>query len=193
MKISKLVDQIYFIEDILDLQNYSDLFQTVKEEAGFNKKGRTGRRMCRMTNNGIKYTLFGKPYARKDYTETVQRIRKEIEQKLQFKEDYFNTCTLNYYDNGASGFGDHTDKMPDLERPMIVATLTLGNSNRIMTLTNIYTRRQYGIRLPHNSLLLMGPQMQDMYLHGIPKEKGLLESRLSLSFRRQKIKLNKVI
>ena len=69
---------------------------------------------------------------------------------------------------------------------MIVATLTLGNSNRIMTLTNTHTGYQYQIRLGHNTLLLMGPEMQRFYLHGIPKEKGILEPRLSLSFRRQK-------
>jgi alkylated DNA repair dioxygenase AlkB len=188
MKITKLIDSIFLIEDILDLQNYPDVFEKVKEEAGFHKKGRCGRRMCRMTNKGMKYTLFGTPYQRKDYGEYVQKIRKEVEEKLQLKEGYFNTCTLNYYNNGASGFRDHTDHMPDLEQPMIVGTLTLGNSNRIMTLTNRYTRLQYKIRLPHNSLLLMGPHMQDVYLHGIPKEKGLMEPRLSLSFRRQREK-----
>ena len=78
--------------------------------------------------------------------------------------------------------------MPDLEQPMIVATLTLGNSNRKMTLTNVYTGYQYQIQLGHNTILLMGPDMQKMYLHGIPKEKGVIEPRLSLSFRRQKVR-----
>lgn len=186
MKVTHLIDELYLIEDILDLQNYPEIFETVKEESGFNKKGRSGRRMCRMTNPGMKYRLFGKPYARKDYSQTVSKIRKEIEEKLKFKSGYFNTCTLNFYNNGASGFFDHTDEMPDLEEPMIVATLTLGNSNRKMTLTNIYTRMKYEIKLGHNTLLMMGPGMQKLYTHGIPKEKGLLEPRLSLSFRRQK-------
>jgi len=186
MKVTNLVDSIFLVEDVLDLQNYPEIFNTVKEEAGFHKKGRSGRRMCRMTNPGMKYTLFGKPFARKDYGKTVNMIKREIEEKLQFKDGYFNTCTLNYYENGASGFRDHTDRMPDLENPMIVATLTLGNSNRIMTLTNTRTGYQYQIRLGHNTLLLMGPEMQRIYLHGIPKEKGTIEPRLSLSFRRQK-------
>jgi alkylated DNA repair dioxygenase AlkB len=188
MKVTKLIDSIFLIEDILDLQNYPEIFNTVKEEAGFHKKGRSGRRMCRMTNPGMKYYLFGKAYGKKDYAQTVQRIRTEIEEKLQFDPGYFNTCTLNYYENGASGFRDHTDRMPDLEQPMIVATLTLGNSNRKMTLTNVYTGYQYQIQLGHNTLLLMGSDMQKMYLHGIPKEKGIIEPRLSLSFRRQRVK-----
>jgi hypothetical protein len=186
MKVTHLIDEIYLIQEVLDTQNYPDIFETIKEEAGFNKKGRSGRRICRMTESGMKYFLFGKPYARKDYTELVLKIRAEVEEKLQFKPGYFNTCTLNFYANGGAGFFDHTDKMPDLEEPMIVATLTLGQSNRVMTLSNMHTRKKYKIKLEHNSLLVMGPGMQNIYLHGIPKEKGLVEPRLSLSFRRQK-------
>jgi|GEM_PF-7037373 len=186
MKVTHLIDELYLIEDFLDLQNYPNLFETIKEESGFNKRGRSGRRMCRMTNPGMKYFIFRKPYARKDYSQTVSKIRTEVEEKLQFKPGYFNTCTLNFYANGSSGFRDHTDRMPDLEEPMIVATLTLGNSNRKMTLSNMYTGMKYEIKLGHNTLLLMGPGMQNLYLHGIPKEKGVLDPRLSLSFRRQK-------
>ena len=116
------------------------------------------------------------------------KIRKEIEQKINFHDDYFNTCTLNYYPSGASGFRPHTDYMKDLEEPMIIATLTLGNSNRIMELTNLRTKKTYKIELKHNSLILMGPHMQRTWLHAIPKEKGNYETRLSLSFRRQLVK-----
>jgi alkylated DNA repair dioxygenase AlkB len=187
MKATKLIDNIYLIEDILDIDNYPNIFNSVKVEANFDKPGRGGRKMCRMTDKGIPYTLFGKKYGRKNYTETVLRIKKELEEKLPVNADYFNTCTLNYYNSGNCSFRDHTDKMPDLEQPMIVATLTLGNSNRKMRLINRFTNIGYEVVLKHNSMLFMGPGMQDIYLHGIPKEENDVEPRLSLSFRRQKL------
>ena len=85
MKVTNLIDSIFLVEDILDLQNYPEIFNTVKEEAGFNKKGRSGRRMCRMTNPGMKYYLFGKAFAKKDYTQSVQKIRTEIEKSYNLK------------------------------------------------------------------------------------------------------------
>lgn len=187
MKVHNLIDTIFCIEDILDLEKYPNLYDQIKEESNFNKSSRGGRKMCRMTDPGMKYTIYGKSFSKKNYTETVSRIRNEIEQKLKFKKGYFNTCTLNYYPNGASGFRNHTDYMPDLEDPMIVVTLTLGHSNREMTIVN-RNGQGFNVKLPHNSLLVMGPHAQRKWMHGIPKEKGKKESRLSLSFRRQKIK-----
>ncbi len=188
MKVNHVKDAIYVITDILDLENYPNLYNVIINESNINAGTRGGRKMCRMTNPGMKYTIGGKPYARKDYTETVKRIQREIESKLKFTNDYFNTCTLNYYTNGHSGFRNHSDRMPDLEEPMYVTMLTLGNSNRIMELTNHQTCEIYRLALPHNSLVLMGPHMQNSWLHGVPHDKKNKNPRLSLSFRRQKTK-----
>lgn len=195
MQVHHICDQIYLIEDILDLSRYPKLWTNIIKEANIDpKKG--GRRMCRMTDPGMKYTLGGKSFAKKNYTETVKKIQLEVEEKLGIRSGYFNTCTMNFYPNGRSGFRHHTDYMKDLARPMIVTMLTLGDSMRPIELIpreNLTAKKKYGdrkgiaIELPHNSLLFMGPKMQNYWLHGIPKVKGLKEPRLSMSFRRQKL------
>ena len=188
MKVNHIKDAIYVVTNILDLDNYPDLYNVIIQESNIQVGYRGGRKMCRMTDPGMKYTLGGKPFARKNYTETVKRIQHEIESKLRFTPGYFNTCTLNYYENGNSGFRNHTDRMTDLEEPMYVTMLTLGDSNRIMELTNDHTQEIYRLALPHNSVVLMGPHMQNTWLHGIPHDKKNKKPRLSLSFRRQKSK-----
>ena len=187
MQVQQIKEAIFIITDILDLENYPELFNTVMTESNIKPTSKGGRKMCRMTEPGMKYTIGGHPYARKNYTETVKKIRREIETKLRFTPGYFNTCTLNYYANGNSGFRNHSDSMPDLEQPMYVTMLTLGDSNRVMELTNRQTGEVYRLELPHNSMILMGPYMQRTWYHGVPHDKSITKPRLSLSFRRQKV------
>lgn len=187
MKVRHLIDEIYLIEDVLDLENYPNLIGDILEESKIISGNRGGRKMCRMTAPGMKYTINRKPYSKKNYTKTVAQVREEIEKKIKFKNFYFNTCTLNYYKSGSCGFRLHSDYMIDLEEPMIIGTLTLGNSNRVMQLQHIQTGKVLNIELKHNSLLMMGPMMQRRWHHGIPKDSKNKIPRLSLSFRRQKV------
>lgn len=184
MKISKIKDYNVLIQDALDLSQYPDIYDKIIKESNILSGNRGGRKMCRMTDPGMKYTLGGRAYSKKNYTPTVKKIAQDIAKIMQLDKDYFNTCTLNYYPNGRSGFRAHTDYMRDLEQPMIIATLTLGNSNRIMNLYDRKTSMKYEIPLENNSVLVMGPYMQRTWLHEIPKDKTK-EPRLSLSFRRQ--------
>jgi hypothetical protein len=185
--IKRISELNYIITDVLDLSKYPEnLWDIIMEESKISN-GRSGRKMCRMTDPGMKYTIGGKPFAKKNYTETVKKIQHDIEDVLEFSRGYFNTCTMNYYPNGRSGFRAHTDYMRDLESPMIVTMLTLGNSMRDMELINRRTKERFIISLPHNSLVLMGPGMQRSWLHGIPKAPTNTPERLSLSFRRQKV------
>lgn len=187
MEIKRIAASNFIVTDILDLENYPNLWDVILNESKILSGNRGGRKMCQMTDPGMKYTLGGRSYPKKNYTETIKKIQHEIERKIKFTEGYFNTCTMNYYPSGRSGFRAHTDYMRDLEEPMVVTMLTLGDSNRDMELIDRRTNHKYLIALPHNSLVIMGPHMQRHYLHGIPHTKTKTAERLSLSFRRQKV------
>jgi alkylated DNA repair dioxygenase AlkB len=179
----KLKDDLFLIKDFLD-EDTQVLYEEILGQTGLGKCG-GGRKMLRMTNPGMKYTIEGKPYPRKDYTDLAARIRSRVDGIIGATEGYFNTCTFNYYPDGKSGWRPHTDYMSDLVPPMIVCTYTLGHSNRSMDIIPMRGRKALKVPLPDNSLLVMGPGAQSRWLHSIPKTREIVAPRLSLSFRRQ--------
>ncbi|KAJ3123144.1 Cleavage and polyadenylation specificity factor subunit 3 [Nowakowskiella sp. JEL0407] len=109
-----------------------------------------------------------------------------------------NFVLANRYNNQDETVGSHSDDFTVLGTRPIIASYTLGAGRkfrikRLPTPSNPISQT-YDVILPHNSLLIMFPPLQELYRHELPKQKlidvkrhtisGL--ARINLTFRMSK-------
>jgi len=68
----------------------------------------------------------------------------------------------------------------------VIASYSIG-AERDFILKNKWTKESTTIKLPHNSLLIMGGDTQKNYLHSVPKRKGCREPRVNFTWRQMVI------
>ncbi|GME66785.1 unnamed protein product [[Candida] boidinii] len=78
----------------------------------------------------------------------------------------------NYYENNNNNLDWHSDKLTNIGPLPTIVSLSLG-STRIFRLRKIYPFKNnhnpiINIPLPHNTLLIMGPGVQEEYKHSVP-------------------------
>jgi len=97
-------------------------------------------------------------------------------------ETSFNSCLANYYRNGKDSVDWHADDEAILGPRPSVASISLGEE-RVFQLRHRQSKERFDLSLPHGSLLLMGPGVQEYWQHKIPKKKSLTEARINFTFR----------
>jgi alkylated DNA repair dioxygenase AlkB len=102
-----------------------------------------------------------------------------LEGELGFRP---NNCLLNYYPDGKSSMGFHSDDTDGLAEGTGVAIVSLGSVRAIAYRNKRDATLRADYPLPNGSLLYMSGQMQQDWLHAIPKDAQAGE-RISLTFR----------
>jgi len=92
----------------------------------------------------------------------------------------FNAVLCNFYRDGNDAMGWHADNEPEINTSCI-ASLSLGAS-RTMFFKSRHNEEKITIEL-HNKTLLVIENMQENWLHAIPKRKKITEARINLTFR----------
>lgn len=133
-----------------------------------------------------KTASFGAPY---DYSQitypaipmpvALDELCSRIEEQLGFRP---NNCLLNYYPDGSSSMGFHSDARDQLVEGTGVVIVSLGYPRSILYRHKQEQTAEFGYTLASGSLLYMSDAVQEEWLHAIPKEVGAGE-RISLSFR----------
>lgn len=95
---------------------------------------------------------------------------------------YPNNCLLNYYPDGSSTMGFHSDSTEELADGTGVAIVSLGSEREIVFRNKADRSIQHVYPLPSGALLYMPNEVQLDWLHGIPKKPGA-GPRISLTFR----------
>lgn len=134
---------------------------------------------------------YGDPEARYGYsgillsplplTPLLQEIRTELQQRTG---QHFNAVLLNQYRDGKDSVSWHSDDEKELGDDPVIASLSLGGTRRFELRHR--TRKDPGkltLDLSHGSLVLMGKGLQKHWQHQIPKQSGIKEPRLNLTFR----------
>ncbi|MGJ8513185.1 alpha-ketoglutarate-dependent dioxygenase AlkB family protein [Carnimonas bestiolae] len=94
-----------------------------------------------------------------------------------------NSVLLNRYQDGQQKMGFHSDNEPELGPNPIIWSISLGEPRdmRFKPASGV-SGDAFNLRLPHGSLLVMGPDSQRLLQHGIPaRSRGGL--RINLTFR----------
>jgi alkylated DNA repair dioxygenase AlkB len=99
----------------------------------------------------------------------------------------FNSVLCNLYRDGDDAMGMHSDSEPELGPEPVIASLSLGAPRKFL----LRARKQHSenaraldLTLVDGSLLVMRGTLQREFKHGVPRERGLSEPRMNLTFRR---------
>jgi alkylated DNA repair dioxygenase AlkB len=95
-----------------------------------------------------------------------------------------NNCLANYYPDGTSTMGFHSDSTAELERDTGIAVLSLGAERTITFRRTDDKAVSESYALPSGSLLWMSPEMQAEWRHAILADSAATTGRISLTFRR---------
>jgi alkylated DNA repair dioxygenase AlkB len=93
----------------------------------------------------------------------------------------YNAVLCNLYRNGNDSVGLHADAEPEMGP--VIASVTLG-TERLFRLKSLNGSVVFAERLPPGSLLIMAGHTQKNFKHEVPKEPGVEQPRINLTFRR---------
>lgn len=94
----------------------------------------------------------------------------------------FNNCLLNFYETGRSKMGFHADDTTDLQPGTGVAIVSVGYPRKLTYRSKTNPEVQHAFLLPPGSVLYMGSEVQDNWVHAIKRQKGV-GPRISLTWR----------
>lgn len=128
---------------------------------------------------GVSYDYSGVSYRQTSMLKSLDLICECIEKKLGFKP---NNCLMNYYMDGNSSMGFHSDSAEELLEGAGVAIISLGAERNIWYRSKLDKEVKIPYLLKSGALLYMGSELQQHWTHAILKEKNV-GSRISLTFR----------
>jgi alkylated DNA repair dioxygenase AlkB len=92
----------------------------------------------------------------------------------------YNAVLCNLYQNEHDSIGLHVDAEPEMGP--VIASVSLG-AERLFRLKRPNGKVVFAERLPHGSLLIMAGKTQRNFKHEVPKESGIAQPRINLTFR----------
>ncbi len=129
---------------------------------------------------GESYDYSGMTYPKVSMLAELEPVCQQIQSTLGFMP---NNCLLNYYPDGQSSMGFHSDATEELAAGSGVAIVSLGAQRQLVFRNKLDRLHEVSYSLPSGSLLYMPRELQFEWLHAIPKapDSG---PRISLTFRR---------
>jgi alkylated DNA repair dioxygenase AlkB len=115
-----------------------------------------------------------------EWTNALLEIKQEIE---TITDHHFNSVLANYYRDGNDGVSWHQDNEPELGYDPVIASLSLGETRQFQLRHTSKKHETVKLKLPHNSLLVMGGALQRQWFHQVPKTKKVVGPRINLTFR----------
>jgi alkylated DNA repair dioxygenase AlkB len=92
----------------------------------------------------------------------------------------YNAVLCDLYRDANDSVGLHADAEPEMEP--VITSVSLG-AERLFRLKRKNGSVAFSERLPHGSLLIMAGNTQEHFKHEVPKEPGLTQPRINLTFR----------
>lgn len=167
---------ITFIENFID--NSTELFDKLKSNVKWDE--RMSARKTASFGKAYNYSQISYPF--QEFTPELNLIIELIDNTLNFKP---NNCLINYYLDGKSKMGFHSDQTDILFENTGVGIVSIGET-RTLRFRNIENREIIkDFELPSGSFIYMTNEIQDEWQHAIPKS-DTENGRMSLTFRKIK-------
>ena len=109
----------------------------------------------------------------------MELLRRRVERQTG---NCFNRTLVNYYRDGQDSDDWHADDERELGPEPIIASVSLGQE-RAFLLRHKTTKERLKINLPHGSLMMMGPGIQEHWHHSVAKDKNVVGPRINFTFR----------
>jgi alkylated DNA repair dioxygenase AlkB len=171
-----IIQGVTYLENFLS--NPNDVFNHLKDDVSWDESMAARK----TASYGVAYNYSQMSYPFQPMLPELQLICEKVKNVLGFKP---NNCLINYYLNGTSKMGFHSDQTDILENETGVVIVSLGQK-RILRFRNI---KEKGLlidfELPSGSLLYMTQDVQKEWEHAIPKSE-IDSGRMSLTLRKIK-------
>jgi len=162
-----------FISDFI--RNPEMLFNQLLEETIWDE-----RMKARKTASfGVAYNYSQITYADAPFPVSLQELCRPVRNAVGFEP---NNCLLNYYHDGRSSMGFHSDTATGRTAGTGVAIVSLGSAREMKFRNKQDDEYISGRLLTPGSLIYLDDATQADWLHAIPKTEGA-GPRISLSFR----------
>ena len=129
---------------------------------------------------GLSYDYSGVSYENKPMHPLLQPVCRQLAEILGFEP---NSCLINYYLDGRSKMGFHSDEIDNLELGTQIIIISLGTERKLSFRSKADYEQRLQYLLPHGSLLYMSQRTQEFWSHAI-KRANVIDGRISLTFRR---------
>lgn len=145
----------------------------------FGKSIRMQRRVAWYGDHAFPYTYSNTTKIAKDWTPLLLKLKILVEKTCN---ESFNSCLLNYYENGKQGMSWHCDQEKEIQQDTAIASLSLGATRDFLFKHKTQSTRICQ-SLEHGSLLVMRQEIQQHWLHSLPKRSKIHCARINLTFR----------
>lgn len=181
--------EYWFMRDFLSedqaIQQESLLLNTIEwkqeEVYVFGKKYKEPRKTAWYGDENCVYSYSGKKNHPVPWTEELFQLKSDIEALIPGA--LFNSVLLNQYRDGNDKMGWHSDNEKELGKNPIIASVSLG-ATRFFDLKHRRIKSlKKRLELPSGSLLIMCGSTQENWLHQVPRQKKVKDSRINLTFR----------
>lgn len=157
-----------------------DMFPTLSQSSQNGKQCQSKRHFSLFSDkeNGF-YTISKTIIKAKPLSAILKRLITKINH--HFNEVY-NSVVVNYYPDGMSYIGPHTDGKKNLGKHGVI-TISLGATREFVIYEGFPAQKIYSLGVVHGQLVQMSGQFQDNYAHGVPIDENCCNERFSLTFR----------
>lgn len=167
------MDGITYIENFID--NPKELFDLLTSTVKWDER-MTARKTASF---GKAYNYSQIDYPFQEFLPELHSIINQLKPVIGFEP---NNCLINYYLDGKSKMGYHSDQTDILETDTGIAIVSIGET-RTLKFRNIENTDQYlTYELTAGSLVYMTQEVQVIWQHSIPKS-DTENGRISLTFR----------
>ena len=167
------MDGITYIENFID--NPKELFDLLTSTVKWDER-MTARKTASF---GKAYNYSQIDYPFQEFLPELDSIINQLKPVIGFEP---NNCLINYYLDGKSKMGYHSDQTDILETDTGIAIVSIGET-RTLKFRNIENTDQYlTYELTAGSLVYMTQEVQVIWQHSIPKS-DTENGRISLTFR----------
>lgn len=167
------MEGIIHIENFID--NPNELFELLTSTVKWDER-MTARKTASF-GKAYNYSQIEYPY--QDFLPELDYIIKQLKPVIGFEP---NNCLINYYLDGKSKMGYHSDQTDILETDTGIAIVSVGET-RTLKFRNIENPDQFlTYELTAGSLIYMTKEIQTIWQHSIPKS-DTENGRISLTFR----------
>lgn len=158
------------------IKNPQTLFEII--DTSINWDNRMKARKTVSFGKAYNYSQMSYPF--QEFPSFLEEICQNIKAELNFEA---NNCLINYYENGKSKMGYHSDQIDILAENTGIIIISLGET-RLLKFRNIEDKTIFKeFKLIAGSLFYMNQEIQTTWQHSIPKS-NTENPRMSLTFRK---------
>jgi len=186
--------EIYYDEHFLQPDEASQFFdQLLSKCAWERRRAPFGHAVPRdeayYGDPGTHYTYSRREYKPIPWIPQLLPLKTRVEEatpsaayaNMRLPKTGYNAVLCNLYRNGNDSVGLHADAEPEMGP--VIASVSLG-AERVFRLKRKDGSVAFSERLPHGSLLIMAGNTQKHFKHEVPKQPGVTQPRINLTFRR---------